>query len=237
MLRASILTAALLTACSGDSPQSPDVRFDVRDAVIDPRDQGAGDVAQDVSDAASPVDVTVFDAVAIDGPAQDAPAADVPRPDASLDLPLLTDTPVTPCSELAEQYAAAVRIASTCAAAAECGARVCETLCCACEVFVAAPPEQLRALEALRANADRMGCSGMLPCPTTRCLPPRSGQCSSDGRCVTIRDPADAALDVSPDVSSDAASDDAVDAYGDAAPADAFGDAASDVTVDVTADR
>ncbi|MFO0648095.1 MAG: hypothetical protein U0326_17785 [Polyangiales bacterium] len=220
MLRASILTAALLTACSGDSPQSPDVRFDVRDAVIDPRDQGAGDVAQDVSDAVSPVDVTVFDVVAFDVPAQDAPTSDVARPDASLDLPLLTDTPTTPCSELAEQYAAAVRIASTCAAAVECGARVCETLCCVCEVFVAAPPEQLRALDALRASADRLGCSGMLPCPTTRCLPPRSGQCSSDGRCVTIRDPADASIDVA----SDAAPDAAVDAY-------------PDLSADVTADR
>lgn len=202
MLRASILTAALLTACSGDSPESPDVRFEVRDAVIDPRDQGVDDVAIDAPDAVSPVDVTVFDVVAIDGAAPDAPAADAPL-DASLDLPLLVDAPVTPCTELAERYASAVRLASTCAAAPECGSLVCETLCCACEVFVAASADQLRILETLRASAERLGCNGMLPCPTTRCLPPQVGQCSSDGRCVTIRAPADAAVDAALDVAAE----------------------------------
>jgi hypothetical protein len=197
MLRASLVVAALVMGCSGDSPQVPDVRFEVRDAVIDPRDQLTPDASPDVADVTTSVDITVFDAPTFD--ALDASAPDVSISDAFLDValdrPLLTDTPPTLCTELAEQYAAAVREASVCGSAAECGRRVCETLCCACEVFVSATVDQMRALDDLRLRAERMGCNGMFSCPSMRCPPPLSGQCSTDGRCVTLRAPADASAD------------------------------------------
>ena len=189
MRRASFVFVALLAGCSGESPVSPDVRFETRDAVIDPPDHlVADDARDDLLDASAPVDVTVFE-VADAG----LPGADVARPDApALDLPLLQDTPATPCTELAELYASSVREAAVCEAASECGARVCETLCCVCEVFVAPVGDRLAALDALRARAVALGCAAMLPCPAVRCPAPRSGQCSSDGRCVTLREPADA---------------------------------------------
>ncbi len=194
MLRLTTAALALLAGCSGDALTAPDVRFETRDAVVDPRDQGPSlDAGDDRAEAPAPVDVTVYDA-AFDAP-YDAGAspADASRSDVSLlDIPLPLDAPATPCTDLAERYAAAVREAAVCAASTECAARVCETLCCTCEVFVTAAGESVRALDALRTRAERMGCSAMLPCPSTRCPAPRSGLCSTDGRCVTLREPADA---------------------------------------------
>lgn len=192
MLRASLLIVALAAGCGDSVVSVPDVRFEMRDAVVDPRDQGVLDAPSDASDAAPSIDITVFDV--IDGGAGgDVSVSDATAPDAPLDIPLLVDAPVTPCSELAELYATAVREATTCASASECATPVCETLCCTCQVLVAGPAPSLRVLDDLRARSLALGCSAMLPCPSTRCPAPRAGQCSSDGRCVTLRDPADAA--------------------------------------------
>lgn len=191
MLRASLVIVALTAGCGDSVLNVPDVRFEMRDAVVDPRDQGMVDAASDAVDAPPTIDVTVFDA--IDGGApSDVSAPDVSASDASLDIPIIIDAPVTPCSELAELYASAVREAASCASASECSMPVCETLCCVCEVYVAGPVYRLRVLDDLRARSVSLGCSAMLPCPTTRCTAPRTGQCSTDGRCVTLRDPADA---------------------------------------------
>ncbi len=189
MRRASFVFVALLAGCSGESPVAPDVRYETRDAIIDPPDQTlADDARDDLVDASTPVDVTVFEVADAGLPGSDVASTDAP----ALDLPLLQDMPATPCTDLAELYASSVREAAVCTAAAECGARVCETLCCVCEVFVAPVGDRLRALDALRARATALGCAAMLPCPAVRCAAPRSGQCSADGRCVTLREPADA---------------------------------------------
>lgn len=184
MLRPLFAALALTLGCSDDAPTTPDARYEERDAVVDPRDVT---VSNDVPlDRAPTVDVVVFDS------APDA-SADVAR-DASAggDLARPLDAPSPPCAELAEQYAAAVRTAATCGSSSECDVRVCETLCCACEVFVAASEVYLLALASLRTRADALGCAAMLPCPATRCPAATSGQCSSEGRCVTLREPVDA---------------------------------------------
>lgn len=209
------LLLSLALGCSGTVPDVPDVSlFDARDVIIDPRDGAAPD---DTIDVLPTVDVVVFDVPAVDAsfdvPSPDAsppgdappPPPDAARPDApppdgpSFDLVVPEDAPMTPCSDLAERYAAAVREAQSCGAAG-CEARVCETLCCTCEVFISGTMERMRQLDDLRGRATALGCQPTLGCPTTRCPPARSGACSADGRCVTLRDPPDAAA---PDTGAD----------------------------------
>lgn len=205
------LLLSLVVGCSGTVPDAPEAGlFDARDVIIDPRD-GAADAAPDDADVQPTVDVVVFDVPASDAssdgggadvPSPDtapsdavAPPPDASRPDAaapdgpSFDLVVPEDAPMTPCSDLAERYAAAVREAQSCGGTAGCEARVCETLCCTCEVFISGTMERMRELDELRGRATALGCQPMLRCPTTRCPPARSGACSADGRCVTLRDP------------------------------------------------
>lgn len=65
--------------------------------------------------------------------------------------------------------------------------------CCACEVFISGTAERMRVLDDLRGRATALGCQPMLRCPAMRCPPARSGACSADGRCVTLREPRPAA--------------------------------------------
>lgn len=189
MLRPWLILLLAAAGCGDGGGASPDAgRFEMRDAVIDPRPDSA--LNPDASSDASPtVDVVVYD-VASDAPLPPgdvSPAFDAASPDAAIDLPLPEDVAPTPCSMLAEAYAAAVRAAQTCATSIDCGAAVCETLCCNCEVFVA--PDRARLLSDLRAGADRLSCATTLRCPATRCPAARMAVCSSEGRCVTLRDP------------------------------------------------
>lgn len=197
MLRfAPTLGLLVLAGCGGESPGPTDVgRFETREAVVDPLPDTAPppDALDASSDLQPTVDVVQYDAAAdaapdaapvADAAAFDRPAPDLPAPP--------RDVPDTPCTDLAERYATAVRQAQTCATAAECATLVCETLCCTCEVYVSNVGDRARALADLRASAERMNCRAMLPCPDVRCPAPRSGVCSTEGRCVTLREaPAD----------------------------------------------
>ncbi len=199
MLRRLLVLALAAAGCSSESLVVPDARFVSRDAVVDPRD--ATDAPEELAADVTPtVDVTVFDgsldasapADARDASATGDAAADLSVVDAVLPL----DAPATPCTDLAERYAMAVRAAQTCGTSSECGARVCETLCCACQVFVSAQGDRVRLLDDLRSSAERLGCSAMLRCPPSPCPAALSGACSSDGRCVTLREaPSDAGAD------------------------------------------
>jgi hypothetical protein len=214
-LRFCLLLTALV-GCSGTVPESPEAGlFDARDVIVDPRD-GAADLAPADADVQPTVDVVVFDAPAADATAPDvmvsdgvAPPPDASRPDGAapdgptFDLVVPEDALMTPCSDLAERYAAAVREAQACGSTAGCDVRVCETLCCTCEVFISGSADRMRALDDLRGRATALGCQPMLRCPIMRCPPARSGACSADGRCVTLRDPPSTDGGPAPDAPAD----------------------------------
>lgn len=168
------------------------------DTPAPPEDAGPPPVDAFFPDASAPPDAAPpLDRPLLADAARDAPA---PPPDAAVfDVVFPFDAPMTPCADLAERYAAAVREGQACGPMAGCEARVCETLCCVCEVFITNTPERMRTLNDLRARAAAMGCvATALRCPITRCPTARSGACSTDGRCVTLRDPPDGGSIVPP---------------------------------------
>jgi hypothetical protein len=149
---------------------------------VDPRPDATADQGG-LADSVLDVTVVPFDSP----PPPDAPApgADAPRPDAP---------PPTGCVAIAEAYAEAVRDAQRCVGPGPgaCGALLCETLCCTCEVYVHATSAAFALAQSLRARWGGTGCPGMLPCPRPPCGRPAMGLCSAEGQCVTLRAPADA---------------------------------------------
>lgn len=100
------------------------------------------------------------------------------------------------CVALANDHATAVREAQRCLRDEDCNALLCETLCCSCEVFVSGQSPEVAAARALQARAMTEGCTALLPCPRTPCEPASRAVCSSEGRCVTLREgPRDAGAD------------------------------------------
>lgn len=183
-MRARDLAAlALAAGCDLSAPAPYDGgRFDVREATVAPRDDAALDDLATVD--ASLVDVTVADVVA---------AADVSRDAGAVDAPAR-------CVTVANDHAAAVREAQRCLRDEDCDALVCETLCCACEVYVSRRNREVELALALVTQAADAGCTGLLPCPRVPCARPTRAVCSSEGRCVTLReDPSDAAVPAGPD--------------------------------------
>lgn len=182
---------ALLTACSGTAPEPTDAAlFEIRDAVVEPRDV-VDATAMDASDVPVTVDVMVLDSAATDVPPQDGGAADV-----SADAASSPDVVASTCADLAERYAATVREAQRCTADTQCEFPVCETLCCTCDVFVAAMGDTAGVLQEFQRRSALLGCRAVLRCADTHCEAARSGACSMEGRCVTLRDaPSDAAVD------------------------------------------
>ncbi len=160
-------------------PVDASMRFDARDAVIEPRDVvSPRDVPDDLPtfvDAVMPLDVGA--------PPSDtgAPVADAPSFDAA------APADGGRCTELAEAYADAVRGAQRCMGETQCSTLACETLCCACEVYVDPMAEGFGALDRLRRMAQGMGCREVLPCPGQACPAASGAVCSGDGRCVTLR--------------------------------------------------
>jgi len=153
-------------------------RFDARDAVIEPRDVlGPRDV---------PADLPTFVDVAVPTDTG-APAVDAGgRVDAAaFDAPVAQDGGA--CATLAESYANAVRSAQQCTEGAACSTLACETLCCACEVYVNPAVEAFALLDRLRRMAQTLGCTELLPCPGKPCAMASRAVCSGEGRCVTLR--------------------------------------------------
>jgi hypothetical protein len=164
---------ALAGACAGprDVRDGGDAPFAPYDARVD---LGAPADAEDArEDVAPTVDVIPFDG----GPAPF---------DAALDAAAETGDAET-CRALAESYAQQVQEAQACMAAGDCGAVVCETLCCNCEVYVNARSAAFPMLERLRTRWQAAGCVAMTACPLSMCEPPSSAECSSRGRCTTLR--------------------------------------------------
>jgi hypothetical protein len=190
-----VWTSAFFIGCGSTAPVEPtDLgRFETREVQIDPLPDLAAptDLADAGQDTPS-IDVAVFDLPAIDAgmPRIDTGSVDGAAVDGfvAIDRPFLKDRPMTLCTELAEQYATAVREAQRCAVASECGATVCETLCCTCMVYVSGLGDRVRRLDAMRTQGERMGCNAMLSCPEIRCPAPLAGACSTEGRCVTLRE-------------------------------------------------
>lgn len=174
-LPGALAFALALGGCGVDAVPTPDVpRFDARDAIIDPRpDAPAWDAG---ADAPAPVDVIPFDAVPPGDVGRDAPAFDAPRPDAP---PM--------CEVLAEAYASAVRACQTCAREGECATLVCETQCCACQVYVNHMSPRYAELLVLRARWVSEGCAATVLCPRPACARPTGAACSPERRCVTLR--------------------------------------------------
>lgn len=194
MLRLFVV-GALLMACSGTAPEPTDAAlFEVRDAVVDPRD-AADATTPDATDVQVTVDVVVYDGPS-DAAVSDAVAPDIVAADATADLAAPGDVVAPTCADLAERYAATVREAQRCTADVQCGFQVCETLCCTCDVFVAAMGDTAGVLQEIQRRSAVLGCRETLRCSDVRCEVPRGGACSMDGRCVTLRvAPTDAAVD------------------------------------------
>ncbi len=175
----ALAVALALAGCADDSVAVPDAtRFDPRDAVVDPRP----DVTLDSGAAADggQVDVIPFDATS------DAGGSDGAGPDGAL-------TPDS-CASVAERYAATVREAEACTAGSACTTLVCETLCCACQVYVNPGTPAAHRLADLRSRWAAMACAHSVDCPGISCDRPVSAACSSEGRCVTLRAPGDGGL-------------------------------------------
>lgn len=172
--RASLVALGLtLGACSdGAAPAQDAGRFDVREAAVAPMD--ARDPAQDI--AAPSVDVRGADSSL--------------RPDGGA-LDVQGTAPPPACVDVANEHAEAVREAQRCLIDGDCDALVCETLCCACEVFVRGASSEAAAARAIAARADAMACVASLQCPRLPCERARRAVCSSAGRCVTLRGAAD----------------------------------------------
>ena len=183
-----LVLLALATAHCSDPPPAPvdaAVRFDARDAVVDPRDVGESrDVPADrpaFVDVAAPFDTGAPGTDA--GAAGDAASAD-----------LGADLDAGQCGALAEAYAEAVRDAQRCVGDGGCATLACETLCCTCEVYVDPAATALATLSRLRGMAQALGCVALLPCPGQPCGAPAGAVCSSEGRCVTLRQREDGGL-------------------------------------------
>lgn len=167
-----VALAALALAGCGDDPTPEDVpRFDARDAVVE-----------------EALDATVTD---VSGRFDVIPSIDViPLVDAASpsDLGAAGDAGAA-CQALSEDYAAAVREARSCSVDGECEARVCETLCCACEVFINLRMAESARLQLLRERWATLGCATMGRCVGGGgCGAALAASCSAEGRCVTVRD-------------------------------------------------
>jgi hypothetical protein len=170
--RVALATLGLALAGCGDDPVPEDApRYDARDAVVEETlDAPASDIAGRF-DIVPSVDVTP---IADAGAAADLGAA---PEDASA------------CQAVSEDYAAAVRGAQVCRVDQECGARVCETLCCACEVFVNMGAGEFARLQLLRERWVMLDCATMGRCAGGGgCGAAVAASCSAEGRCVTVRE-------------------------------------------------
>lgn len=164
--------AALALAGCGSDPAPEDVpRFDARDAVVEETlDAAVTDISARF-DVNPSIDVTPLGDV--------ASAFDSAAPG---DLG-------GPCQAVSEDYADAVRYAQSCSVEGECAVRVCETLCCACEVFVNAGAAEYARLQLLRERWQTLGCGTMGRCAGGGgCGAAVAASCSAEGRCVTVRD-------------------------------------------------
>jgi len=173
----SATSAALVFALAGcgSDPAPEDVpRFDARDAVVEETlDSTVADVSARF-DVIPSIDVTPLGDV--------VSAVDAAAPG---DLG-------GPCQAVSEDYAAAVRYAQSCSVEGECATRVCETLCCACEVFINAGTAEYERLRLLRERWQTLGCGTMARCAGGGggggCGAAVAASCSAEGRCVTVRD-------------------------------------------------
>ncbi len=164
-------------ACNSDPVVAPDAtRYEVRDAVVDPRPDTGLDVFLS-NDGTPQVDVIPFDAPNI--------------ADASINAS--DDVPVT-CQDIADRYVENVRAAQACTAATDCTTVVCETPCCTCQVYLRAGNPAYARLDDLRTRWTAMDCATVLGCPATPCQLPEAAACSSLGRCVTVRAVGDGGL-------------------------------------------
>lgn len=167
---AAVLLTIAYAGCGAPLVAEDVPRFDARDAIV----EEAGDAA--VTDVPGRFDVV--------------PSVDViPAGDIGLrsDAGAVVDGGA--CQAVSEDYAAAVREAQSCRVDGECGARVCETLCCACEVYVNASAPEYARLELLRERWGMLGCATMGRCAGTGgCGMPVGVSCSTEGRCVTVRE-------------------------------------------------
>lgn len=173
----SATPAALVLALAGcgSDPAPEDVpRFDARDAVVEETlDAAVADVSTRF-DVIPSIDVTPLGDI--------VSAADAAAPG---DLG-------GPCQAVSEDYAAAVRYAQACSVEGECATRVCETLCCACEVFINAGTAEYERLRLLRERWQTLGCGTMARCAGGGggggCGAAVAASCSAEGRCVTVRE-------------------------------------------------
>ncbi len=164
--------AALLFGCGGTSSSRDGGRDGwVYDSAYDValRDGASNDAV----DVAPSVDVVLFDAASSDA-AADAPTASDAGNGAA-------------CTNVGEQYARIIREAQSCQTSADCSTVVCETICCSCQVYVNGTPEQLETLAMLQAHWTELHCEDIQPCVRYACGAPAAAECTSAGRCATVR--------------------------------------------------
>ncbi len=79
------------------------------------------------------------------------------------------------CAQLSADWLTEIEKAKSCGCDLDCTAKVCETLCCNCEVYVSPRNDAYRTLSAIKAAWDTNKCS--MPCPGSVCPPASSGGC------------------------------------------------------------
>jgi hypothetical protein len=173
MLRSVLLAAAMVAVGCGHGAELDDVTLPGLDGFADRARIDARDVVR--VDVPPTVDVNPFDATWFDGVA--------PRPDAAMDASDAADR----CAMIAESYAYAIRQSQICTASTDCRDVVCETPCCTCQVYVNSTASSYRSLAPLMSDWTASGCASRVMCDTTRCDPPSGAECSTAGRCVTLR--------------------------------------------------
>ncbi|MBL8602701.1 MAG: hypothetical protein JNK72_12335 [Myxococcales bacterium] len=173
-LRGAVLALGVMGCSDVPAVALDATRFDARDAVIEPRDVSGADLGVD---AGARVDVTLAELPTFDAAmGEEAGGLDV---GAALDA--------GQCGALAEAYADTVREAQRCNTDSQCAAMVCETQCCACQVFVDPNNERYGDVARIRAEWSALGCAAAVRCPGIPCEPAVGAVCSSEGRCVTVR--------------------------------------------------
>ncbi len=170
--RCGAFAVAILMAACGSAPAVEDSGRDgwSYDARVDiaPRVDAS---ARDVVDVSPTVDVVAFDVMASD---------------VASDRGSITDAAPNPCPAIAEQYARAVRDAQACHTATDCGAIVCETLCCTCQVYVNGATAEAALITPLQQAWETHGCAATVTCIASVCGGVASTDCTSAGRCATV---------------------------------------------------
>lgn len=147
-------------------------------------DGGSGDLSLsgDLSvpgDLAAPDDLAAVDLPPTDFAGAMCPAAPTQR---------MVDVSTVSCDQLLAAYPGAVNRARACGCEKDCSVKVCDTLCCNCEVFVSPANDDFALVKAIAEEWKKRVGTGACQapvCPAFACPDPTLTGCTL-GRCLTM---------------------------------------------------